>query len=74
MMTRCFFILCSLGVLSCGVKGDPRPPLNPPELGRGKPTFKKALQKIDFQKNKPVQKEDEEKDEKDLDSEKNGEL
>lgn len=26
----------------CGVRGRPQPPLIPPELGRGEPTFKRA--------------------------------
>lgn len=31
----------------CGVKGDPLPPDIPPDLGRGKPTFKKAVQNVE---------------------------
>jgi hypothetical protein len=29
-------------VSSCGVRGKPQPPLTPPELGRGQPSFKGA--------------------------------
>ena len=28
------------GILSCGVKGDPVPPMTPAEIGSGKPLFK----------------------------------
>ena len=30
----------------CGVKGDPEPPLLPPELGRGQPTYRQATEEI----------------------------
>lgn len=44
------FGLLLLGVCSaCGVKGRPQPPLEPPELGRGEPTFKRATEEFRFQ-------------------------
>ena len=30
----------------CGVKGDPLPPERPPRMGRGRPTYRKAAEKI----------------------------
>ena len=35
-------------VLGCGVRGKPQPPLSPPELGRGQPTFKRATEEFAF--------------------------
>lgn len=32
----------------CGVRGKPQPPLTPPELGRGEPTFKRATEEYAF--------------------------
>jgi hypothetical protein len=34
--------------LGCGVRGRPQPPLTPPELGRGQPTFKRATEEFAF--------------------------
>lgn len=34
--------------LACGVRGRPQPPLKPPELGRGEPSYKKAVEDINF--------------------------
>lgn len=36
------------GIAGCGVKGDPLPPLRPTELGRGRPTYKRATEKIEI--------------------------
>lgn len=33
-------------VMNCGVKGDPLPPERPAELGRGRPTFKRAAERV----------------------------
>ncbi|MBX7230608.1 MAG: hypothetical protein K1X29_00850 [Bdellovibrionales bacterium] len=45
-----FFITFVVAMsLSCGVKGDPLPPLKPSELGRGRPTFKRAAETIKVQ-------------------------
>jgi len=44
-------ILASLAVFAlsgCGVRGRPQPPLTPPELGRGEPTFKRATEEFAF--------------------------
>lgn len=31
-------------IASCGVKGKPMPPLEPAEIGRGAPTYKRAAE------------------------------
>ncbi len=46
--------------IGCGVRGDPLPPERPPELGRGRPTFKKATEKIEIKRES--QREDEDED------------
>lgn len=33
-------------MLGCGVRGDPVPPQRPVEIGRGKPSYKRATEKI----------------------------
>ncbi|HEX7674405.1 MAG TPA: hypothetical protein VF412_09545 [Bdellovibrio sp.] len=38
-------LLASLLPLGCGVKGLPLPPLTPPPIGRGEPTYSEATQK-----------------------------
>lgn len=35
-----------LSALGCGIRGDPVPPDRPPEIGRGRPTFKRATEGI----------------------------
>ena len=37
------YLLIQVG---CGVKGDPLPPERPAELGRGKPTYKRAAERV----------------------------
>ena len=44
----------------CGVKGDPLPPEKPTELGRGRPTYKRATEGIPIEKNKTEEDEDDE--------------
>jgi hypothetical protein len=67
------FSLCLLFVFfmaaGCGVKGDPLPPENPPEIGRGRPTYKRASEEIKLQKapqshKTPVKDEDDDDDER----------
>lgn len=38
-------ILSGAFVAGCGVKGAPLPPLTPPPLGRGEPTYSEATRK-----------------------------
>lgn len=60
------YLLCVvvLALAGCGVKGRPLPPLQPPPLGTGEPTYKdsttkppvpvkKSLQDPDDEKNRP---------------------
>ena len=42
--------LVALVVAGCGVKGDPVPPEKPVELGRGRPTYKRATEDIQIEK------------------------
>lgn len=52
-MIRIVFLSTLVFVFTaCGVKGDPQPPLEPPQLGRGKPTFKKAAESVKIKKRK----------------------
>ncbi|WP_413559242.1 hypothetical protein [Bdellovibrio sp. HCB209] len=46
-------ILASAFVAGCGVKGAPLPPLTPPPLGRGEPTYSDTTRKSK-QKVRPV--------------------
>lgn len=39
-------------IAGCGVKGDPLPPEKPTELGRGRPTYKRATEGIPIEKSK----------------------
>jgi hypothetical protein len=57
-----FFILTEL--CACGVKGDPLPPEKPVELGRGRPTYKRATEgiKVDRKLRKAVEERDQDKD------------
>ena len=34
----------------CGVKGDPLPPEKPAEIGRGRPTYKRATEDLKIRK------------------------
>jgi hypothetical protein len=52
-------------IAGCGVKGDPLPPEKPVELGRGRPTYKRATEGIRIEKKKTVRAKD--KDDKDED-------
>lgn len=39
-----FALLASTALVNCGVKGKPLPPLEPAEIGRGAPTYKRAAE------------------------------
>lgn len=57
-----FVAVC--GALSaCGVKGDPLPPERPLEIGRGRPTYKKATEGIRIDRAKHQSDLDADKDE-----------
>ena len=36
----------------CGVKGDPLPPEKPTELGRGRPTYRRASEEITIERSR----------------------
>lgn len=36
-------------IQGCGVKGDPLPPERPVEMGRGKPTYKRAFRNLQIE-------------------------
>lgn len=58
------FGVLTFGVLSgCGVKGDPLPPEKPLEIGRGRPTYKKATEGIRIDRTKQEPDRDADKDE-----------
>lgn len=40
-------IVCA-SLSGCGVRGKPQPPLQPAELGRGQPSFKRATEEFAF--------------------------
>lgn len=52
-------------LLACGVKGDPLPPEKPIDIGRGRPTYKRATEGLRVkEKRSPPVREEEEKDER----------
>lgn len=55
-------ILMVLSLTGCGVRGSPQPPLTPPEIGRGQPTFRRATEQFKFQNVPPIPSEPEEDD------------
>ncbi len=55
-LNKTALILMLLGLLGCGVKGRPLPPLNPAPLGRGEPTYKESAQKKPTKKNQPQER------------------
>ncbi|MBX3020517.1 MAG: hypothetical protein KF799_02470 [Bdellovibrionales bacterium] len=52
-------------LLGCGVKGDPLPPERPAELGRGRPTYKRATEKIKIESTRPLETDKDEQDDAD---------
>lgn len=60
-----------LWITGCGVKGDPLPPEKPTELGRGRPTYKRATEGIAIEKNKATRLKDDDEDSEDEDDRQN---
>ena len=51
MLFKVIVILASgLSLQGCGVKGDPLPPEDAPKLGRGNPTFTRAVDELEIDK------------------------
>jgi hypothetical protein len=46
-------ILSLVDLGGCGVKGDPLPPVPPVEMGRGRPTYRRATKQIHIEKDQP---------------------
>jgi predicted small lipoprotein YifL len=59
-LNKVLFCLLSLVLASCGVKGRPLPPLNPPTLGRGEPTYSEATKNKNTTKKSQSNSSDEE--------------
>lgn len=41
-----YVFLVFIGMVGCGVRGDPVPPTQPPTLGRGQPMYKEATKDL----------------------------
>lgn len=61
MRLLCFIIF--MFIAACGVKGDPVAPETPTEIGRGRPTYQRALRKIPVNEKSKVKDQDEDEDE-----------
>lgn len=57
-----FLLTLLFAVAACGVKGDPLPPEKPVELGRGRPTYKRATEGLKIEQNKDSSADDEDED------------
>lgn len=44
-LNKFLILVLALAFVGCGVKGRPLPPLTPPTLGRGEPTYSEATKK-----------------------------
>jgi hypothetical protein len=62
MMKKIILLLACINILACGVKSDPLPPIAPAEIGRGRPTFKRAFDKVNLPGQKPAKDDDEDTD------------
>ena len=65
------FIAVLIGLIwitGCGVKGDPLPPEDAPKLGRGTPTYSRAVDDLEIDKQKIEQElpEEEEQENEEL--------
>lgn len=68
MKTSLLFIFL-LGMSACGVKGDPLPPEKPAELGRGRPTYKRATEGIKVEHQRRTDDDEDDKEDEDRDHE-----
>lgn len=44
-LNKFLIVVLAVAFVGCGVKGRPLPPLTPPTLGRGEPTYSEATKK-----------------------------
>jgi hypothetical protein len=59
MINKLFFILLFLiFTVGCGVKGDPKPPLMPAEIGRGQPSYRRVLKNVSLPQSQEEDEED----------------
>lgn len=65
MKKTCYFLFIA-GLACCGVKGKPLPPLEPPMIGRGEPSFLDASSEINLKKTKPKKIKDDWNEPKDF--------
>lgn len=49
-ISKILLLFSIFAALGCGVKGDPLPPERPADIGRGRPTYKRATEEIKIQK------------------------
>ena len=47
---RVLLIVIGWDLAGCGVKGDPLPPVPPIEMGRGRPTYRRATKQVQMEK------------------------
>ena len=52
------------GLCACGVKGDPLPPDKPVDLGRGRPTYRRATEKLKIENIPATRKEKDDDDQR----------
>ena len=45
-MKNIIFLCIALTAAGCGVKGDPLPPERAAEMGRGRPTYRRATERV----------------------------
>lgn len=53
---KSLLIACGVWLAGCGVKGDPLPPEKPADIGRGRPTYKRATEDLKIQPKSSVHK------------------
>ncbi|PIS10162.1 MAG: hypothetical protein COT73_10870 [Bdellovibrio sp. CG10_big_fil_rev_8_21_14_0_10_47_8] len=63
ILRQSLFFIAIATLFGCGVKGLPQPPLTPPTLGHGEPTYSRATKGMTIQKKKKPAVKDDWKDE-----------
>jgi hypothetical protein len=70
-MKTSLIVLLLFWLSACGVKGDPLPPERPVELGRGRPTYRRATEGIRIERKAHPPEKDDEDEKEDQDSDEN---